>query len=152
MKHGKELILENDEDLFQLKSSFVNWKHGIVSIMVQIPAITPSSKLRLYKFYGLPQRNGNAFEMRIENEDKYLAINSEAAMFTTLPDLRQCTAMRDIYLCDKVNLLQKANSQSCLFNLFSKNGKSRESCAYKVLKIKSYRVGLSSNELYFSPE
>ena len=152
MKHGKELMLENDEDLFQLKSSFVAWKHGIVSILVHIPAITPSSKLRLYKFYGLPQRKGNAFEMRIENEDKYLAINSEATMFTTLPDLRQCTAMRDMYLCNKVNLLQKANSQSCLFNLFSKNGKSRESCTYKVLKIKSYGVRLSSNELYFSPE
>ena len=152
MKHGKELMLENEEDLFKLKSSFVVWKHCIDSILVHTPAITPSSKLRLYKFYGLPQRKSNAFEMRIENEYKYLAINSEATMFTTLPDLRQCTAMRAIYLCDEVNLLQKANYQSCLFNLFSKNGKSRESCAYKVLKIKSYGLRLSSNELYFTPE
>ena len=120
LNHGKELLLENDEDLFQLKSSFVAWRHGIVSILVHIPAINPSSKLRLYKFYALPQRTGTTFQMSIESEDKYLAVNSETTMFTTLTDLGKCTAMKDTYLCNDVNLLQKANAESCLFNVFPK--------------------------------
>ena len=89
--------------------------------------------------------------MSIESEDKYLAVNSETTMFTTLTDLRKCNGMRDTYLCNYVNLLQKANAESCLFNLFSKNGKSREVCSNKVLKVKSYGIRLSNSELYFSP-
>lgn len=88
--------MENDEVLFQLKSSFVAWRHGIVSILVHVPVTDPSSKLRLHKLYASHQSTGKTFPVTIESEDKYLAIN---------PNLRKCTAMRDKYLCNDVNLL-----------------------------------------------
>ena len=125
-------MLENDKDLFQLKSSFVTFRLGTVSILVHNAATNLLSKLPLHKFYALTQRTGATFQMRIVNDDKYFAVNSETTMFTTLSDLEKCTTMINTYLCNDVKLLQKVNAESCLFNLSSKNGKSREVCYYKV--------------------
>ena len=45
---GKELLLENDNDIFQLKCDFVAFEDETVSVLLHIPLRTHLAKLKTY--------------------------------------------------------------------------------------------------------
>ena len=51
---GKELLLENDNDIYQLKSDFVAFEDATVSVLIHIPLISSSDGMQLYKFVQSP--------------------------------------------------------------------------------------------------
>ena len=58
--------------------------------------------------------------MSIESENKFLAVHSEFTTYTVFSNLDKCKEMRNIFLCHKCALFQKAKGKYCLFNRYSK--------------------------------
>ena len=129
---GKELLLDNNNDIFQLKGDFVAFENGLVKVLVHIPVISSGNKMKLFKYIPSPQHNfAQSYQFIIENDDTFLAVNSEATLFTTMTSLDSCISMRDTYLCQK-NMIHKASKNNCLFNLYMCNEETRETCEFKL--------------------
>ena len=47
INRGKELLLENDNDIYQLKSDFVAFEDGTISVLLHIPLISSSDRMQL---------------------------------------------------------------------------------------------------------
>ena len=148
---GKELLLENDNDIFQLKCDFVAFDDGTVSVLLHIPVISSSDRMQLYKFVPSPQNYlGKDYQLTIQTENNFLALNSEATLYATLSSLENCISMRDTYLCQQ-SLIHKTERNDCLFNLYAGNKEASETCEFKVEKMKTYGIRLSSDKLFYSP-
>ena len=100
---GKELLLENGNDVFQLKCDFGAFDNGSVSVLLHIPLISSSDRIRLYKFVPSPQHYiGKNYQLMIKTDQNFLAINSEATHYATFSSVENCISMSDTYLCQKV--------------------------------------------------
>ena len=105
----------------------------------------------LFKYVPSPQHNfAQSYQFIIENDDTFLAVNSEATLFTTMTSLDSCISMRDTYLCQK-NMIRKATKNNCLFNLYMSNEETRETCEFKIEKIRTYGIRLNNAKLFYNP-
>lgn len=148
---GKELLLENDNDIFQLKCDFVAFEDGSVSVLLHIPLISSSDRMQLYKFVPSPQHYiGKNHQIMIKTDQEFLAINSDATLFATFSSLENCISMCDTYLCQK-SLIHKTGRRDCLSNLYAGNKEASETCEFRVEKMKPYGIRLSSHQLFYSP-
>ena len=148
---GKELLLENDNDIFQLKCDFVAFEDGSVSVLLHIPLISPSDRMQLYKFVPSPQHYiGKNYQIMIKTDQDFLAINSDATLYATFSSLENCISMRDTYLCQK-SLIHKTGRRDCLSNLYAGNKEASETCEFRVEKMKPYGIRLSSDQLFYNP-
>ena len=146
-------MLEHESDLFQLKADFVAFPSGLISILVHIPVVDSSTKLKLYKFVGTPTFN-NKYQFLVDSKEKYLAVNQDSTLYTVLDDLEKCESMRDVNICNDVNILHKAgSSQNCLFNLFTNNLEgAAKTCQYRIQNAQNFAVRLSDKEVFlFTP-
>ena len=118
---GKELLLENDNAIYQLKSDFVAFEDATVSVLVHIPLISSSDRMQLYKFVQSPQPSvGGNYLLMVDSEHKFLALNSEGTLYAAFSSLQNCIPMRDTYLCQQ-NMIRKTRKTDCLFNLNAGN-------------------------------
>ena len=108
IKSSKELLLENNSDIFQLKTDFVALPEGIIHILVHIPVVDISSKLKLFQHIPTPITAGK-YQMAVDDraEPRYLAINQDFTLYATLHNLDKCIPMRDTYICNDISILRK---------------------------------------------
>ena len=148
---GKELLLENDNDIYQLKSDFVAFEDATVSVLIHIPLISSSDRMQLYKFVQSPQQSiGGNYQLMVDSEHKFLALNSEGTLYAAFSSLQNCIPMRDTYLCQQ-NMIRKTGKTDCLFNLYAGNKEAIETCEFRVEKLRPYGVRLSSEKLFYNP-
>ena len=151
INRGKELLLEYDTDIYQLKSDFVAFEDGTISVLLHIPLISSSDRMQLYKFVQSPQQSiGRNYQLVVKTENKFLALNSEATLYTAFSSLQNCIPIRDTYVCQQ-NLIAKNGRKDCLFNLFVGNKEAIETCDFRVEKLRSFGIRLSSEKLFYSP-
>ena len=51
IRSSKELLLENNADIFQLKTDFVARPEGIIHVLVHIPVVDISNKRSFFNIY-----------------------------------------------------------------------------------------------------
>ena len=110
-------MLEHETDIFQLKADFVAFPSGLISILVHIPVVDSSTKLKLYKFIGTPTFN-NKYQFLVDSKEKYLAVNQDSTLYTVLDDLEKCETMRDVNICNDINILHKAGSSQIAYSIY----------------------------------
>ena len=115
------MILEKESDIFQLKSDFIAFSSGLISILVHIPLADSSTKLKLYKFVATPVVD-KKYQFLVDNKHNYIAINEDSTLYSTLENLDKCTVMRDSIICNDIKVLHKAGSvegNDCLYDLYN---------------------------------
>ena len=120
IKNSKELLLQNNADVFQLKTDFVAHPHGIIHVLIHIPVVDISSKLKLYQHVPTPIDSGK-YQIAIDDqaEPKYLAINQDFTLYATMHNLDRCNPMRDNHICNDISILKKVGkTDECLINLY----------------------------------
>jgi len=152
LKNSKELILENNADLFQLKSDFVAFPNGQITVLCHIPLIDLSSKLKLYKFVSAPihiEKNGYQFLID-QPAEEFLAVNNDLTLYTNMESVDQCSSMRDIKVCNNLNILKKVGTNGgCLVDLFMNNLEAaKTSCTYRIRHPTEFAVRLSNEQVY----
>lgn len=81
-------------------------------MLVHIQVVDVSSKLKLFKYIPTPIRM-EKYQILIDDraEPKYLAINQDATLYATLPNLERCSQMRDTFICNAISILKKLEKQ-----------------------------------------
>ena len=149
---GKELLLENDNDIYQLKSDFIAFEDATVSVLIHIPLISSSDRMQLYKLVQSPQQSiGGNYQLMVEPEHKFLALNSKGTLYAAFSSLQNSIPMRDTYLCQQ-NMIRKTGKTDCLFNLYAGNKEAIETCEFRVEQLRPYGVRLSSEKLFYNPK
>ena len=101
--HSKELELENNSDIFMSKADFVAFPNGNLKILVHLPLIDASNKLKLYQHISTPFHiNKDGFQLTIDgDEQEFIAIGSMGTLYAIMKNLDDCTSIRDIKICQK---------------------------------------------------
>ena len=152
LKSSKKLILDHVSDLFQLKADFVAYPSGLITALIHVPVET--KRFKLYKYISTPIPTAKNYQFVVETDKSYLAINSEATLFTTFPDLTECLQMRDIYICTHLTILQKSDTGvDCLFDLYHNQfAFADKTCGYKVKPATEAVVRISDSDIFvYSP-
>lgn len=73
LRSSKELILENDSDIFPSKADFFAFPTGMLYILIPDSLFMISTKMKLYKFIVTSVVN-TKYQFLIDNENKYLPL------------------------------------------------------------------------------
>ena len=153
IENSKELLLQNNADVFQLKTDFVAHPHGIIHVLIHIPVVDISSKLKLYQHVPTPIDSGK-YQIAIDDqaEPKYLAINQDFTLYATMHNLDRCTPMRDNHICNDISILKKVGkTDECLINLYlNEIEKAKMTCNFKIIPNKEFAVRLTNEKIYIS--
>ena len=153
IKSSKELLLENNSDVFQLKTDFVARPEGIIHVLVHIPVVDISSKLKLFQHIPTPITAGK-YQMAVDDrsEPKYLAINQDFTLYASLHNLEKCTQMRDTFICNDKSILRKVGKNSgCLIDLYQNEiERARMTCNFRIVPNKDFAVRLTNDKIYIS--
>lgn len=120
IKSSKEHLFEKNADAFQLKTDFVTRPEGIIHVLVHIPVVDISSKLKSFQHIPTPINTGKS-KMAVDDraEPKYLAINQDFTLYATLHNLEKFIPMQDTCICNEISILRKIGKNSgCLIDLY----------------------------------
>ena len=153
IKSSKELLLENNADVFQLKTDFVARPEGIIYVLVHIPVVDISSKLKLFQHIPTPITAGK-YQIAVDDraEPRYLAINQDFTLYATLHNLDKCIPMRDTYICNDISILRKVGKNSgCLIDLYlNEIERAKMTCNFRIVPNKDFAVRLTNKKIYIS--
>ena len=91
-----------------MKTDFVARPEGIIYVLVHIPVVDVSSKLKLFQHIPSPITAGKyQIDVDYRAEPRYLAINQDFTLYATLHNLDKCIPMRDTYICNDISILRK---------------------------------------------
>lgn len=122
-KHGCELMLTHQSDLFQIETSYF-FDSKNVHLLIHVPMINPDSILRLFKLhpFPIPLNNGHFIIPEVEND--ILAIAAGSQRYSTQissADLLSCNVINRKYLCESNGVLRKHFNGTCLGALYQQN-------------------------------
>ena len=103
-----------------MKTDFVARPEGIIHVLVHIPVVDISSKLKLFQDIPTPITAGK-YQMAVDDraEPRYLTINQDFTLYATLHNLETCIPMRDTYICNDITILRKVGKNiGCLIDLY----------------------------------
>ena len=153
IKSSKELLLENNADVFQLKTDFVARPEGIIHVLVHIPVVDISSKLKLFQHIPTPITAGK-YQIAVDDraEPRYLAINQDFTLYATLHNLDKCIPMRDTYIWNDISILRKVGKNSeCLIDLYlNEIERAKMTCNFRIVPNKDFAVRLTNKKIYIS--
>ena len=134
-KHGCELLVHHQSDLFQLETSyFFDGKN--VNILLHVPMVTPDSILRLFKLHPFPIPLGNGHFIMPKETNDILAITAGTQRYSTQlssSSLLACHVLNKVYLCESDGVLRKHFHDTCLGALYQQNiAAVRELCTLQV--------------------
>lgn len=120
IKSFKELLLQNNADVFQLNPDFVARPEGIIYVLVHIPVVDTSSKVKLFQHISF-QITAGKYQKAVDDrvEPRYLAINQYFTLYATLRNIEKCIPMRDTFFFNEISILRKVGkTNGCLIDVY----------------------------------
>ena len=140
------------------KSDYVAFPYSNLKILVHLPLIDASNKLKLYQHISTPFRiNKDGYQLMIDGDDlEFIAIGSMDTLYAIMKNLDDCTSILDIKICQKMTTTLKkvgTSEPDCLLNLFIRNyEKAKVSCNYRSRKPTEFAIRLNHEHIYlYSP-
>ena len=140
------------------KAGFVAFPNGNLKILVHLPLIDASNKLKLYQHISTPFHiNKYGFQLMIDgDEQEFIAIGAMGTLYAIMKNLDDCTSIRDIKICQKMTTILKkvgTSEPDCLLNLFIRNYEQAKAvCNYRLRKPTEFAIRLNNEQIYlYSP-
>jgi hypothetical protein len=122
-KHGCELMIEHQSDLFQLETSYF-FDSQNVHLLLHVPMVSPDSLLRLYKLHPFPIPLNSGHFMIPKPENDILAITAGNQRYSrqfSSSDLLACFTLNRRYMCESNGVLEKLFNVSCIGALYQQS-------------------------------
>ena len=111
-------------------------ENGTLHLLLHVP-LTDTDQYTLYRLLSSPIRLPDGRTVRVQAENRYLAVNKDMTVFQELgeEDLRKCKTVGGLYAC-KAGVVAKNAHSSCVAGLFTKT----------IVSVKEYCVFKTTNE------
>ena len=122
-RHGCQLLLDHQSDLFQVETSYF-FDSQNVHLLVHVPMVPPSSMLRLFKLhpFPIPLQGGHYMIPQADNDILAITIgNQRYSTQLSSSDLLGCVVLNRVYLCESNGVLRKNFSDTCLGALYQQD-------------------------------
>ena len=119
-----KLFITHPSDLYQLESSFINFKGDSISIIVHVPMAKSSQIFNLYQHLPIPLAQSFSTNLTItpKLDQDMIAIGANNNYKTLSKiDLAQCKTLGEYFLCDGRDVVQTDLEDNCLGALFRRN-------------------------------
>ena len=80
----------------------------------------------------------------VDSKQQFSSVNQDATLYGTFANIDQCSKIRDLKICNNLNILNKVETDSSLFNLLTNNlDAASKTCRYRIQNAEFYAVRLS---------
>jgi hypothetical protein len=136
-KHGYKIPSKDLSFIYQLETSFLLNKNGILTIYLHLPLIKNGDVLSIYEYVNIPMAlEGSKNAIRIVPESELLAVTKHRDMFILLNavQLEGCTKLGSKYICSGIDYLLKNFNDYCVTALFlSESEHAKRLCSTTVV-------------------
>lgn len=132
-KNGFELSFSDLNDLARAPLSYVVVKNCIF-VFIHIPVVT-KTRLNLYALIDAPMRSQHGKTVRVQTDNKFLAINDNNDEFIEMnaAEMTSCVKYAGIYVCP-IGRISKNARAGCLSALFLSDKEAHSVCNFLVTK------------------
>ena len=104
------MVIRNPVDIFQFHSDWVCFQDGRHIILTHVPLISPTTKMKLYKYLPTPLADiiEGGTHLILDSDEHYLAVNEDGTIYAKLNDWQlsnNCYMVEDIRVCKELNIL-----------------------------------------------